>query len=107
MKKIPASEAFDTLSGAINALRKEGYTEDFNLRPDHLGCAGKTVLLSHDDFVVDKYYRFEGMTDPADEAILYAISSPDHKLKGLLVNGYGIYSEPLTNELAAKLAAHE
>jgi hypothetical protein len=42
------------------------------------------------------------MTDPANEAILYAISSLKGK-KGILINGYGIYSDPITDEMIAKL----
>jgi len=38
------------------------------------------------------FYRFEGMTDSADTRILYAISSHNYQLKGLLVNVYGVYA---------------
>jgi hypothetical protein len=96
-------ESFDTLSEAITQLRKEGYTTDFNLKADSICHGDKDQKLSPKDFVVDNYFRFEGQTDPADEAILYAISVPTQGLKGLLVNGYGIYSESLANELAEKL----
>jgi hypothetical protein len=48
-------------------------------------------------------YRFEGESDPSDEAILYAISSEKHGLKGLLVNGYGVSSDPLTEAMVSKL----
>jgi hypothetical protein len=97
------TSVFDTLSGAIGQLQADGYTIDFNLRENALECRHDGVQISHDDFVIDKYFRFEGMTDPADEAILYAISVPEHNLKGLLVNGYGIYSDPLSNEMMRKL----
>lgn len=97
---------YDTLSEAINELKKEGYTEDFNLANDCvIGKDGKLKLYSN-DFVVDKFYRFEGNTDPADEAILYAISSPHNNVKGILVNGYGISAEPMASELVQKLKIH-
>jgi hypothetical protein len=94
----------DTLSETMNRLKKEGYTVDFNLRPNGLTRSEDASVLLHHDFVVDSYFRFEGNSDPADEAILYAISVPQTGVKGVLVNGYGIYSEPLTNEMAAKLS---
>jgi Fe2+ or Zn2+ uptake regulation protein len=96
-------KSYDTLSEALNQLRKEGYTIDFNLKQNGLFHEATGAHIQHHEFVVDKYYRFEGMTDPADEAILYAISSSDHQLKGVLVNGYGMYSDALTNEMIAKL----
>ena len=60
-----------------------------------------------DEFRIDEFFRFEGQTDPADEAILYAISSDNHAIKGMLVSGYGIYTEGVTDELLAKLRFDE
>ncbi len=89
----------DTLSQTIDALRKEGYTEDFNLEQNCLECRAGGYRVFHNEFVIDKYYRFEGDSDPADEATLYAISSDKHGLKGILVNGAGIYTQDITNEM--------
>ena len=98
--------SYDTLSEAMNELKKQGYTEDFNLEQDCIiGKNGKLKLIS-DDFVVDKFYRFEGESDPGDEAILYAISVPKHNIKGILVNGYGISAEPIASEMVEKLKTH-
>lgn len=92
-------EYYDTLSEAISALQQQGYTEDFNLNQNCIECRNGEYKIFHDEFKVDKYYRFEGQTDPADESILYAVSSDKYGLKGLLVNGYGINSEAITNEM--------
>lgn len=43
------------------------------------------------------------MSDLDNESILYAISSEVNKIKGLLVNAYGIYSDTATTELVRKL----
>lgn len=94
---------YTTLSETINDLRKQGYTEDFNLRENCLECRNGQFKLFTDDFMIDKYYRFEGESNPSDAAILYAISSDRKKLKGVLVNAYGIYSDPLTDEMTRKL----
>ena len=96
-------QTMPTLSETMNQLRKEGYTEDFNLQQNCIECRSGAYKLFADDFLVDKYFRFEGQTDPGDEAILDAISSDKHRLKGVLVNAYGIYSEPLTDDLLRKL----
>ena len=92
-----------TLTGTINELRNEGYTEDFNLQQNCLECRNGEFKVFADEFIVDKYFRFEGESNPSDSAILYAISSHSKKLKGLLVNAYGIYSEPVTDEMLEKL----
>jgi len=94
---------YTTLTGTMNELRKEGYTEDFNLQQNCLECRDGEFKVFADEFIVDKYFRFEGESNPSDSAILYAISSNSKKLKGLLVNAYGIYSEPVTDEMLEKL----
>ncbi|MBL0232687.1 MAG: phosphoribosylpyrophosphate synthetase [Chitinophagaceae bacterium] len=98
--------SYVTLSETMNDLRKQGYNEDFNLRQSCLECGEKMLSLSADDFKVDQFFRFEGETDPSDESILYAISSERFGIKGLLVNGYGIYSESLTDDMVARLKTH-
>jgi len=48
------------------------------------------LRLNPEDFIIDKHYRFEGISDPDDEAVVYAISSLKQNLKGVLLNGYSI-----------------
>lgn len=95
-----------TLSGTMTRLREEGYTEDFNLGSDCLECGGNRLQVSPEDFQIDKFYRFEGESNPADSAILYAISSEKYNVKGVLVNGYGIYSDDLSDKMLKKLKTH-
>ncbi len=94
---------YATLSETMNELRKEGYVEDFNLRQNCLECRDGQFKVFADEFKVDKYFRFEGASNPSDSSILYAISSDSKNLKGVLVNAYGIYSEPATDEILEKL----
>ncbi len=96
-------EDFDTLSEAMAILREEGYVEDFNLLGDRLECRDGAIRVFSREFVVDRYFRFEGMSDPGDSSILYAITSPKYSLKGQLVNGYGIYSEEVADDMVEKL----
>ena len=97
MKDLTLNEYLGTLSEAINALKKLGYTLDFNIQKEN------NTQLSPNDFQIDKVYRFEGMTDPEDQAILYAISSPKLNVKGILVSGYGISSDEYSSWLISKL----
>jgi hypothetical protein len=96
-----------TLSETMNELRKEGYVEDFNLQQNCLECRNGQFKVFTDEFKIDKYYRFEGHSNPSDQAILYAISSDRYQLKGVLVNAYGIYSDPVTDEMLQKLQMKE
>ncbi len=86
----------DSLSTVINTLRAEGYIEDFNLITNHL-------VENIDDYKIDKVFRFEGMSSSDDESVLYAISSDKLNRKGIVVNGYGISSDAITDEMILKL----
>jgi len=98
-------ENYETLSEAITALKAQGYTEDLNLKENCLECiSGSQKLLPH-EFTVDKSFRFDVDEEPSDQAMLYAISSAQHNMKGLLVSGYGLYSDDATNEILIKLNA--
>jgi quercetin dioxygenase-like cupin family protein len=92
-----------TLSRVLNVLKERGYTEDFNLTDTCLICHGNSLRVFPEEFVVDKHYRFEGVSDPGDEAIVYAISSTKHDIKGVLVNGYGMYSDKISDEMIKAL----
>ena len=93
--------AYDTVSQAVNELRARGYTMDFNLQENCIIC--NQQKFNPEDFKIAEVYRFEGDSDPADEAIVYAIESKNG-LKGVLVNGYGISAETLSSEMAKKLS---
>lgn len=75
---------------------------DFNLKTDCIECKGPNIQLYPAEFVIDKFYRFEGASNPDDSAIVYAISSKDG-LKGTLVDAYGVYADSLNNEMIEKL----
>ncbi len=82
---------YETLSEAVNDLQARGYTTDFLIPEDGecLLCRDNSLELSPDEFVIDEIYRFEGMTDPADESIVFAISSAAHQVKGMVINSFG------------------
>src|SRR5215831_399507 len=94
---------YDTVTQAVAGLRQRGYDKDFNLRENCIIC--DEIKYHPEDFEIVEVYRFEGESDPADEAVVYAVESNKGD-KGILVSGYGIYSGELTSELAKKLSIH-
>lgn len=93
-----------TLIEITDELRKEGYTEDFNLKENCLECRAGDFELFHHEFQVDKFFRLEGESDPSDSVIIYAISALKNGSKGVLVNSYGIYADAMASEMMEKLA---
>ncbi len=96
--------AYDTVSQAVNDLKQRGYTLDFNLKGNRLECEGQN--FNSKDFEITEFHRFEGNSDPGDESVVYAIESRSG-VKGILVNAFGVYSEPLSDEMIKKLSFHK
>src|SRR5437588_9828416 len=86
---------YATITEAIEQLHKQGYTLDFNLKEDKLVTSDYEYPA--DEFEIADLYRYEGASDPADEATVYALVSKSG-LKGLLVSGYGISSDSASEE---------
>lgn len=101
-------KSYETVSEALNDLVKRGYTHDFNIHAEKecLVCNTSLTQLSADDFEIDETYRFEGDTDPGDEMTLFSITSTKHKIKGTLLNAYGMYSDSATTKIVEKLVNH-
>ncbi len=103
-----AQYSYDTLSEAVNDLAKRGYTTDFLMHEekDCLYCSHNSLELSPDEFTIDEVYRFEGMTDPADESIVFAISSAKFNIKGLVINSFGANFSYRSSKLVEHLHKH-
>jgi rRNA maturation protein Nop10 len=96
-------ESYDTLTEALEAVREQGYTLDYNLKKDCLKCQQNAIELHPADFDIVDVYRFEGMTDPGDSTVLYTIEAKNGQ-RGTLVDAYGPYSEAISPEMAGKLS---
>lgn len=96
-----------TLVEVLEVLRGRGYVEDFNLLEvrDSYIKNGEKVDMS--DIVIDKIYRFSGQNDVDDEAILYAMRNTKDGVKGVFVNGYGIYSDDDADAIIDQITIHE
>lgn len=95
--------SYNTLTEALDELKKRGYTKDFNLQESCIHCGESDIRLHPDEFVIDEFYRFEGDSNPDDSSIVYAISSVNGELKGTLVDAYGVYASSLSPAMVAKL----
>ncbi len=93
---------YSTLSKGVDDLTEKGYKLDFNLCPDKIECKSEKLEYGPQEFEVDEFHRFEGMTNPDDMSILYAITTNDGK-KGTLVDAYGAQNEPRHEEMIKKM----
>jgi len=91
---------YATVTDAISELRKQGFLVDFNLKENSLEA--DSVKFTSEEFEILDVYRYEGNSDPADEATVYAIESQSG-LKGILVTGYGVSSDTVSTQMLRKL----
>ncbi len=95
---------YDTVSTTLNSLKERGYITDFNIAFDKLICNKTNVCLNPDEFEITEVYRFEGESNPSDEAVVYAVESKSGKMKGTIVNAYGMYADSLSDKMIKKLS---
>jgi len=81
-----------TLSECINKGVQDGYTENFKVVANGLTTEKENMFYKPEHIKVSSFYRFEGYSDPQDNAILYMIDTHDGK-KGLLIDAYGAYAD--------------
>ncbi len=96
-------ENYQTVVEALTDLKNRGFNLDFNLANGVLHNSDQDIKLQPEDFTICELHRFEGMSDPADNSIVYAIESKKYNVKGVFVNGYGTYSDDISEELLKKL----
>jgi quercetin dioxygenase-like cupin family protein len=101
-------DTLNTVSEVLAKLKEEGYTAAFYLADDCLLCRGQALEIYPEAFVVDKYFRLEGASGPDKEAVVFAISSARHQVKGTLVYGSGVHGDSASAlGQALRVAAHE
>lgn len=96
-------ENYQTVVEALNGLKKRGFTLDFNLAKETLHNSDQNIHLQPEDFSITEIHRFEGMSDPADNTIVYGIESDKYNIKGVFLNAYGVYSDDISEDLLKKL----
>src|SRR6478735_3684353 len=90
---------YATVTEAIDDLRNQGFKEDFNIEGSCLTLEGER--FEADEFDILEVFRYEGDSDPGDEATVYGIQSSSG-IKGILVTGYGMSSDEISSGLLQK-----
>ncbi len=89
---------YATVSKALEELAEKGYTIDFNVQESR-------IINSPHDFEIVHVYRYEGETDPGDEAMVFGIKSSTGE-KGIFVAGLSAFTDNIAaqvlNELSIK-----
>lgn len=87
-------DAPDTVVEALDLLRSEGYTAEYQLVDGCLRTADDDRACPTADAVVERVFRFEGPSDPGDEMVVFGLSDPVTGRRGVLASAFGPSADP-------------
>lgn len=90
------------LEKCLNKLEAQGFTDQYKVEKGKLHDLSNKKKYKPSDVKAVNFYRFEGISDPEDMSILYAIETCDGR-KGTLIDAYGLYSDDETGEFLRKI----
>jgi hypothetical protein len=91
---------YGTVTSAIDTLRKAGFNKDFSLTDNYIGW--DNIKMDINDLKIVTVYRYEGDSDPADEASVYGLESKTG-LKGILITNDDANSEDSPGQIFKNL----
>ena len=91
-----------TLSGTLADLGRQGFTHHFQVVGHRVRTLDGGGTFGPDQVLIRKWHRFEGVSDPDDMAIVYALESVNGT-RGTLVDAFGVYSDPAISAFMEKV----
>ena len=91
---------YGTVTSAINRLREAGFNKDFSLMDNYIGW--NNIKMGINDLKIVTVCRYEGNSDPADEASVYGLESKTG-LKGILITNDDANSEVFSGHILKNL----
>jgi hypothetical protein len=86
-----ARQDYATMAQAVEGLRRRGFTAEFSYNEETGRITADGHSFTGRDLTIVEHHRFEGVSDPDDSSVLYALQAADGT-KGLLVDAYGAYA---------------
>lgn len=94
------------LEKCMNKLEEKGFTDQYRVENGLLHCLTNEQTYRAEDVVAINFYRFEGISNPDDMSILYAIETSDGR-KGTLTDAYGLYADQQIGEFMQNVEMHK
>jgi len=93
----------ETLVHAVDRLTAAGYREDFRAEAGGLRAVGTGCVHRPEALAIDELVRFEGQSDPEEQAIVFALRCTQHGVKGTYTVVYGPGMGALDVEMVRRL----
>ena len=95
---------YSCTSDAIYDLHRRGFTNDFQLVANDLLWVQEGVFVRVWDFAILEYHKIVPPKNNMKEEIVFGIVTPDHNIKGILLNHYKSYTDSTPPILVMKLS---
>jgi hypothetical protein len=79
----------------LRRLEDQGYLDQYKIEKGKLFNLSNNKKYKPRDVKALNFYRFEGISNPDDMSILYAIETIDGR-RGTLIDAYGLYADEET-----------
>jgi hypothetical protein len=93
----------ESLAAAIERLGRRGFTHTLRVEDGRLLDLATGQLYEPDLLEVDELVRFEGESDPDEQAVLFALRSPHGQPLGTLASAFGAMLPPEEGEVIRRL----
>ena len=87
-------ETAGSVTEAIALLEADGYRSDFSFSDETVRCHACGKFHPPTQLVVRHTFRFEGDTDPGDEAIVVGVECPACGSRAIVVSAFGPDASP-------------
>lgn len=87
-------------------LEADGYTDQYQIVNGRLHSLKNEKTYLPKDVTAMNFYRFEGISNPDDMSILYAVETIDGG-KGTLIDAYGLYADAKIGEFMKEVEIHK
>ncbi len=95
-------DSMKTLSSTTRKLSQNGYVTQFKATQNGLESLETHEVYTPEEVKIINFYRFEGESDPSDNAILYVLETSRGE-KGTLTDAYGVYTDLKVSEFVKQV----
>ena len=84
-------KTYKTMAEAIEGLKQRGFSSNFEFLNDTFRALDSNKTFRAEELTIVEHHRFEGVSDPDDLSVLYAIEAKDGT-RGTIADAYGPYA---------------
>jgi hypothetical protein len=84
----------ETVTAAVQLLEARGFSGSFRVADAGVHCVACAVDHRPSALAVRATFRFEGTSDPGDEAIVLGVECPACGVRGIVVSAFGPDADP-------------